>query len=60
MIKPLLPEQNCNVEDPGDVNAELSALEKRRDKTCALKQGIIQELPADRTRLDERGNAVSP
>ena len=34
-----------------DMDAEISALEARRDKTRALKQGMMQELLTGRTRL---------
>ena len=34
-----------------DMDATLSALEQRRDKTRALKQGMMQELLTGRTRL---------
>jgi type I restriction enzyme S subunit len=34
-----------------DMDAELAALEARRDKTCALKQGMMQELLTGRIRL---------
>ena len=34
-----------------DMDAELAALEQRRDKTRALKQGMMQELLTGRTRL---------
>jgi type I restriction enzyme S subunit len=34
-----------------DMDAELAALEHRRDKTRALKQGMMQELLTGRTRL---------
>jgi type I restriction enzyme, S subunit len=34
-----------------DMDAELESLEKRRDKTCALKLGMMQELLTGRTRL---------
>jgi type I restriction enzyme S subunit len=34
-----------------DMDAELSALEARRDKTRALKQGMMQELLTGKTRL---------
>jgi type I restriction enzyme S subunit len=33
-----------------DMNAEIAVLEQRRDKTRALKQGMMQELPTGRTR----------
>ena len=38
-----------------DRDAELAALEQRRDKTRALKQGMMQELLTGRTRLVESG-----
>ena len=34
-----------------DMDAELAALEARRDKTRLLKQGMMQELLTGRTRL---------
>jgi type I restriction enzyme S subunit len=34
-----------------DMDAELAALEKRREKTRQLKQGMMQELLTGRTRL---------
>jgi type I restriction enzyme S subunit len=34
-----------------DMDAEIAALERRRDKTRALKQGMMQELLTGRTRL---------
>lgn len=34
-----------------DMDAEIDALESRRDKTCALKQAMMQELLTGRTRL---------
>lgn len=34
-----------------DMDAEITALEKKRDKTRALKQGMMQELLTGRTRL---------
>ena len=34
-----------------DMDAEIAALEARRDKTRALKQGMMQELLTGRTRL---------
>ena len=46
-----LPEQAAIAEVLGDMDAELSALEQRRDKTRALKQGMMQELLTGRTRL---------
>ena len=34
-----------------DMDAELAAMEQRREKTRALKQGMMQELLTGRTRL---------
>ena len=34
-----------------DLDGELAALEQRRDKTRALKQGMMQELLTGKTRL---------
>ena len=34
-----------------DMDAEISALEQKRDKTRALKQGMMQELLTGKTRL---------
>jgi type I restriction enzyme S subunit len=39
-----------------DIDAELAALEARRDKTRALKQAMMQELLTGRTRLVTQGN----
>jgi type I restriction enzyme S subunit len=50
-LMPPLPEQNAIVVMLGDIDAELTALEQRRDKTRALKQGMMQELLNGRTRL---------
>ena len=44
-------EQAAIAEVLSDMDAELSALEQRRDKTRALKQGMMQELLTGRTRL---------
>ena len=46
-----LPEQTAIAEALSDMDAELAALEQRRDKTRALKQGMMQELLTGRTRL---------
>ena len=48
---PGLPEQTAIAEVLSDMDAELAALEQRRDKTRALKQGMMQELLTGRTRL---------
>lgn len=46
-----LTEQNAIATVLSDMDAELSALEARRDKTRALKQGMMQELLTGRIRL---------
>lgn len=48
---PSLPEQVAIAAALADMDAELTALEARRDKTRALKQGMMQELLTGRTRL---------
>jgi type I restriction enzyme S subunit len=45
------PEQTAIAGVLSDMDAELAALEQRRDKTRALKQGMMQELLTGRTRL---------
>jgi type I restriction enzyme S subunit len=45
------PEQTTIAAVLSDMDAELAALEASREKTCALKQGMMQELLAGRTRL---------
>lgn len=48
---PPLPEQTAIAEVLSDMDAEIAALERRREKTLALKQGMMQELLTGRTRL---------
>ncbi len=48
---PPVPEQCAIAEVLSDMDAELAALEQRRDKTRALKQGMMQELLTGRVRL---------
>jgi hypothetical protein len=48
---PSLPEQSAIATVLADMNAELIALEVKRDKTRALKQGMMQELLTGRIRL---------
>ena len=48
---PRRPEQTAIAEVLTDMDAEIAALEQRRDKTRALKQGMMQELLTGRTRL---------
>ncbi len=54
---PSLPEQTAIAAVLSDIDAELAALEARRDKTRALKQAMMQELLTGRTRLVSRGDA---
>jgi type I restriction enzyme, S subunit len=46
-----LPEQTAIAAVLSDMDAEIAALEARRDKTRALKQGMMQELLTGRARL---------
>jgi type I restriction enzyme S subunit len=50
--KPVVPaEQTAIAAVLSDMDTEIAALEARRDKTRALKQGMMQELLTGRTRL---------
>ena len=51
ILFPTLNEQTAIASVLSDMDAELAALEQRRDKTRALKQGMMQELLTGRTRL---------
>lgn len=48
---PSLPEQSAIATVLSDMDAEIAALEQRRDKTRDLKQGMMQELLTGRIRL---------
>ena len=48
---PSLPEQTAIASVLTEMDAELAALTQRREKTRALKQGMMQELLTGRTRL---------
>ena len=48
---PFVSEQTAIATVFSDMDAEIAALEARRDKTLALKQGMMQELLTGRTRL---------
>lgn len=50
-MPPTKDEQTAIVAVLSDIDADLSVLEARRDKTRALKQGMMQELLTGRTRL---------
>ena len=47
----LFPEQTAIASVLSEMDAELAALEQRREKTRGLKQGMMQELLTGRTRL---------
>lgn len=51
MAIPSLPEQTAIGGVLADMDAEIAALERRRDKTRLLKQGMMQELLTGRIRL---------
>ena len=57
MHLPGIPEQTAIAAALSDMDAELSALEARRDKTCDLKQAMMQELLTGKTRLVPAGAA---
>ena len=48
---PALAEQEEIATILSDMDGDIAALERRRDKTRALKQGMMQELLTGRTRL---------
>ncbi len=50
---PELPEQSAIATVLSDMDAEIAALEARRDKTRAIKQGMMQQLLTGRVRLLE-------
>ena len=50
-LQHLHPAQTAIATVLSDMDVELTALEQRRDKTRALKQGMMQELLTGRTRL---------
>ncbi|MEH2095679.1 restriction endonuclease subunit S [Nostoc sp.] len=48
---PPLPEQQAIAQVVSDMDAEITALEQKRDKYKAIKQGMMQELLTGKTRL---------
>ena len=50
---PSLAEQRAIASILSDMDAEIAALEQRRDKTRAIKQGMMQELLTGRVQLSE-------
>lgn len=51
VLVPELSEQTAIAAVLSDMDAEIDALQERRDKTRAIKQGMMQELLTGRTRL---------
>ncbi len=51
LIPPSDKEQSAIAEVLSDMDAEIEALEKKRDKYKAVKQGMMQELLTGKTRL---------
>lgn len=56
-LVPSLPEQTAIAAVLSDMDAELSVLERRREKTRALKQAMMQELLTGKTRLVAAGDS---
>ena len=50
---PAIDEQRAIASVLSDMDAEIIALEQRRDKTIAIKQGMMQQLLTGRVRLSE-------
>ena len=50
-LPPTIEEQRAIAQVLSDIDTEITALEKRRAKTQAIKQGMMQELLTGRTRL---------
>jgi type I restriction enzyme S subunit len=53
---PQIEEQTAIAATLTDIDAELNVLVQRREKTRALKQGMMQELLTGRTRLVSQGS----
>ena len=52
---PTLEEQHAIAAVLSDMDADISALEQRRDKTIAIKQGMMQQLLTGKVRLLKSG-----
>ena len=50
---PPITEQNAIATVRSDMDAEITALEQRRDKTITIKQGMMQQLLTGKVRLSE-------
>lgn len=51
LVLPPLTEQKAIAQILSDMNTEIAALERKRDKYKAIKQGMMQELLTGKTRL---------
>ena len=56
---PPITEQNAIAAVLSDMDAEIAALEQRRDKTIAIKQGMMQQLLTGKVRLVKPGAGTS-
>ena len=52
---PLLPEQRAIAAILSDMDAEITAIERRREKAQQIKQGMMQQLLTGKVRLVESG-----
>ena len=57
MPLPPIEEQTAIATVLSDMDAEITALERRRDKTKMIKQGMMQELLTGRVRLVNHSEA---
>lgn len=57
ILLPKYAEQTAIATVLSDMDAELAALEQRREKTQALKQAMMQELLTGKTRLIDTGES---
>jgi type I restriction enzyme S subunit len=55
VLLPPLPEQRAIAKVLSDIDDEIAALEKRRDKTRRIKEGMMQQLLTGRVRLLKSG-----
>ena len=60
ILIPGLAEQRAIATVLSDMDAEIGALEQRRDKTRAIKKGMMQQLLTGRVRLVETGAVSTP
>ena len=58
LLVPSESEQRAIASVLSDMDAEIAALERRRDKTRAIKQGMMQQLLTGRVRLPKLGSAM--